>query len=156
MFNVRNFILSTWLRDLQNDSPFCYQDNETFFNKYEPKIKKILDSKNTIVFITHTGEHITPYGGPFNLKKDKPVKGYCIINTAENSLYGLFTSLGLFEHKVVWEKLFKRACTHLKNPKEVYMPLPKKRVWLFLKKITKGKDVNIKIPKTLTSEDFIL
>ena len=143
MLNIKNFVIKTLLRDIKSEAPYYYMQADTFYPKQEKIVKDLLNDEKTTVLLTFNGETITPYSGPFELRGEKQVMGYSIINTYDNSLWALFVSMGTGDDTYIRENLFKRAMTYLDKDKKIYMPYPYKKMWVFCNRKIPGK---IKIP----------
>ena len=120
--NLRNLLISIFLKGFKKCEPFCFVDNDRYYGYFEPKIKAVLDNPKSLVLLNFTQGEIRTYGGPFTLKSEEKLKGWLIAQPPDKifSFFVFQTYSGKGEAK----KMLNHAWTLLDKPKQVFLQYP--------------------------------
>ena len=140
-YNVRNLIISNFIKEHKNQPPNIYMRDYEFIKKFQRIIIDVLDNPKITVFLKVEGSDISTYGGPFTLKNEKFTHGYCVIS--ENTIWSLHAYK---EESLIRSELLNRAIKYMNNPPEVFVPHPSKWMWNVLKDMSIKENFKIKFP----------
>ena len=135
--SVRNYILRSFLINYKHYEPYLFWPNEKYFGEFEPKVKEILASSDTLVILnTHQG--VIPYQGPFNLFSKEKIYGWTFGNLKDRSVYTVYVPKGL-QGQGFGKELIERLYIDFEEPPEMKIVFPTRKVFNFIKHTLGGR-----------------
>ena len=129
--SVRNYILKTFLKNYKHYEPYLFWPNEKYYGEFEPKIKAILESPDTLVVLS-TNLGVIPYQGPFNIFSKERIYGWTLGNIKDRSVYTIYVPKGM-QGQGFGKELIERLYLDFEEPREITIVFPTRKVFKFIK-----------------------
>ena len=137
---IKNYILSTFLKNYKTIEPYVFWKNSKYYGQFEPELKSVLESPDTLVIIKTEDGCVTPYQGPFTLQTDKKVNGWIIGNTKEHSIYSFYVNYSSRNCGYARE-MIGLMFIHLHQPNKVKLVYPTRILFNTLRQVLGGRAI---------------